>query len=122
MLRLAPRSKSRDYRCVCIDGRLLAVHIVILETFVGPPPEPGLVGRHLNDIGGDNRLENLAWGTYQQNADDRRRNKGYAKAAQCIHGHEYTPENTWLSREGWRQCRTCHRLRERASKRERASV
>ena len=33
----------------------------------------------------------------------------------CIHGHEFTPENTkWRRRSGaphrtWRQCRTCHR-------------
>jgi hypothetical protein len=25
----------------------------------------------------------------------------------CIRGHEYTPENTIVKREGWRQCRTC---------------
>ena len=46
------------------------VHHLVLETFVGPKPECGLA-RHLNDDGGDNRLVNLCWGTYQENANDR---------------------------------------------------
>ena len=25
----------------------------------------------------------------------------------CVNGHEYTPDNTWRSREGRRRCRTC---------------
>lgn len=31
----------------------------------------------------------------------------------CKHGHEYTPENTYLSPKGWRACRTCRRARRR---------
>ncbi|WP_162928334.1 hypothetical protein [Sphingopyxis terrae] len=27
----------------------------------------------------------------------------------CAHGHEWTPENTRITPEGWRNCRTCHR-------------
>ncbi len=32
-----------------------------------------------------------------------------ARKTHCIHGHEYTPENTYHRREGWRGCRTCRR-------------
>lgn len=49
------------------------VHRAVLHAFVGPPAE-GEVGRHLNDEKSDNRLENLAWGTHQDNSDDRVRN------------------------------------------------
>lgn len=28
----------------------------------------------------------------------------------CRNGHEYTPRNTLITPEGWRRCRTCHRL------------
>lgn len=34
-----------------------------------------------------------------------------ARKTHCIHGHEFTPENT-LRRGRERQCRTCHRTRE----------
>jgi hypothetical protein len=32
----------------------------------------------------------------------------------CKAGHEYTEQNTYRTREGHRQCRTCHRERQRA--------
>jgi hypothetical protein len=46
------------------------VHRLILETFVGPRP-PGKQCRHLNGDSLDNRLENLAWGTFHENFADR---------------------------------------------------
>lgn len=35
-----------------------------------------------------------------------------ARKTHCKHGHEFTPENTRISTEGFRVCRTCHRQRE----------
>lgn len=29
----------------------------------------------------------------------------------CVHGHEYTPENTARGRDGYRRCRTCDNAR-----------
>lgn len=49
------------------------VHRVVLLSFVGPPLPDQTHVRHLNGDSADNRLENLAWGTPQQNADDRKR-------------------------------------------------
>lgn len=36
---------------------------------------------------------------------------GSANAAKthCQHGHEFTSENTWVSKRGYRTCRICHR-------------
>ena len=31
----------------------------------------------------------------------------------CKHGHKYTPENTGMTKEGWRVCRACMRLHAR---------
>jgi hypothetical protein len=31
----------------------------------------------------------------------------------CIHGHEFTLENTYVNRRGWRSCRRCSRERDR---------
>ena len=46
------------------------VHQLILTTFVGDP-KLGEESRHLNGNPFENRVDNLAWGTRQDNADDR---------------------------------------------------
>lgn len=46
------------------------VHHLVLFAFAGPRPD-GMIGRHLNDVRHDNRLANLAWGTYKENGEDR---------------------------------------------------
>lgn len=48
------------------------LHRVVLLAFVGLCPE-GMECRHLNGNPSDNRLENLQWGTRQENANDRKR-------------------------------------------------
>lgn len=59
---------------LCLLGRRYErlVHRLVLEAFVGPCPE-GMECRHLNGDSGDNRLENLCWGTPIENAADQRR-------------------------------------------------
>jgi hypothetical protein len=60
----------------------------VLLAFVGPRPD-GALGRHLNDRPADNRVENLAWGSYADNAADRRCNRGYPTAEDA--GSPLTP-------------------------------
>lgn len=61
------------------------VHRLVLEAFVGPCP-PGMECRHLNGNRLDNRLENLRWGTPEENRADqllhgtRRRGESNAQA------------------------------------------
>jgi hypothetical protein len=57
------------------DGRMLVehVHIIILRTFRGERPTPSHQSRHLDGNRQNNALANLAWGTVQENADDRTR-------------------------------------------------
>lgn len=50
--------------------KLVRVHRLVLTVFRGECPE-GMECRHLNGIRNDNRLENLAWGTRKENAEDR---------------------------------------------------
>lgn len=59
------------------------VHRLILLTFSGQPPE-GQESRHLNGNPSDNRIENLAWGTRQENQLDR-----------IIHGTSNRGERSW---------------------------
>lgn len=50
-------------------SRILAVHRLVLETYVGPCPE-GMETCHNNSIKIDNRLENLRWDTKRNNQLD----------------------------------------------------
>ena len=89
------------------------VHTLVLTAFVGPKPE-GLCARHLNGVPHDNRLENLAWGTYSENKFDQVRHGTDAQASKthCIHGHPFDDGNTYVYRQGngWgRGCKECRR-------------
>lgn len=59
------------------DGYLVRgthkVHRLVLLAFVGPARSKSHVCRHLDGNPANNTLSNLAWGTQQQNWDDRRR-------------------------------------------------
>lgn len=47
-----------------------------------------------------------------------------ASRTHCPRAHEYTPENTWLDKHGYRYCRACNRLnqqRRRANRQEAAA-
>ena len=97
------------------DGkpRQITVHVLVLETFVGPRPG-GAHGCHRDDDPNNNRLENLYWGTAAQNAQDAVNNGRCWKTriTHCPQGHEYTPENTYtVAKSGHRQCRTCIKQR-----------
>lgn len=49
------------------------IHHLVLEAFVGKPPHDkyGAQARHLDGNSLNNHVDNLAWGTAQENADDR---------------------------------------------------
>lgn len=49
------------------------VHILVLETFVGPRPK-GMKGLHKDDNRKNNKLRNLYWGTQKENMEDADRN------------------------------------------------
>ena len=57
--------KSKQFHCF-----RKMVHRLVLETYVGACP-PSMECRHLNGIKTDNRLENLAWGTREDNEKDK---------------------------------------------------
>lgn len=86
------------------------VHRLVLEAFIGPCPE-GMESCHWNDDPSDNRLSNLRWGTHSDNMNDRVRNGNDPNASRiyCIHGHPFNQENTYITPEGKRQCKTCQK-------------
>ncbi len=92
------------------------VHHLVLEAFDRPKPA-GMECRHLNGQPGDNRLENLRWGTSSENSFDVVRHGHHHGAVKthCKRGHEFTPENTDLQSKGrGRSCRTCNLARAKA--------
>jgi len=73
-LRKTPPKSRNGYHTVRIkkdDGTLttISVHRTVLETFKCPCP-PGLESRHLDGDKGNNCLDNLEWGTWEENHAD----------------------------------------------------
>lgn len=71
ILSLLNTPKGYKHVCLSFQKRLL-VHALILKTFTKMQSN-GLVCRHLNGDPADNRLENLCWGTLEENWEDRKK-------------------------------------------------
>lgn len=56
------------------NGPYTSIHKIVLETFVGKR-KPGQCCRHLDGSPLNNSMENLCWGTPQENADDRAKHR-----------------------------------------------
>lgn len=78
VLATAIGGRANNYTRVSLYGkdtrRHAYIHHLVLEAFVGPRPEWAHVC-HRNDVGSDNRLENLYYGTPEENLKDRARNR-----------------------------------------------
>ena len=93
-------------------SRLHSVYRLVLAAFTGPAPT-GHVARHLNGDPSDNRLANLAYGTYSENNRDTVRHGTHRQTQKthCPRGHRYDTENTRVTPRGHRRCRECSTLR-----------
>lgn len=56
--------------------------------------------RHLNDIKTDNRIENLKWGTRQENVSDKIKNGGQPRGDSSV-ASKLTSEKVLQCREAW---------------------
>ena len=90
------------------------VHILILETFIGPRPE-GLHGLHNDDDRDNNHLTNLRWGTRSENSYDMvaNGNHNHARKTHCKWGHPFSGDNLIVTPRQ-RFCRECKRRRQAA--------
>ena len=89
----------RGTRSVCIDGKPIALHRLVLLSFVGPPPTRGPIGRHLDDNQENNNLKNLSWGTHIDNMRDRDTNYRTAKGEKNGGGRKLTNDKVKLIKQ-----------------------
>lgn len=95
------------------------IHVLMCVTFHGPKPA-GQVARHLDGNQLNNHKDNVAWGTHQDNSDDRERHgrvprgaahpatTGQQKLARGVgHGHTFLTEDDI---RGMRQMRDAERV------------
>ena len=100
---------ERGYHVVVLGKVHVKVHRLVLETFVGPCPD-GMECLHINGDPGDNRVENLRWGTHAENMQDSLAHgtHRWASSKTCTKGHPYTQSTTYRH-NGRRHCRICAR-------------
>jgi len=103
--------KGREHLDLHRDGerRDMEVHRLVLAAFAGPCP-PGKEGCHNDGNPLNNHISNLRWDTRRENNIDsiKHGTHPWASRTQCSDGHEYTPENTYLTPvTGWRRRRIC---------------
>lgn len=98
---------------------MFKVATLVLTTFCGPRP-PGWYACHGDGDPTNSRLDNLAWGTPQSNALDRRRHGTHYQVDKvvCPRGHLLALPNlvACIWRKGYRSCLACSRASSRIPK------
>lgn len=108
-------TQNNGYGVLAMPGRrVVLAHRWSYEHFVGSIPR-GLEIDHLCRVRVCVNPAHMEAVTHRENG--LRGEGGKARGAQmrakthCVHGHEFTPENTRIKRDGNRACRTCNRER-----------
>lgn len=100
----------RTTRMVTIEGveykaaDLADIAGVKTDTIIGRAER----GFSYEEVVGSKRLSNLKGIRLAVKA----RSKKFREATHCQKGHEFTPDNTYLTKEGWKRCRVCIREKE----------
>lgn len=111
LLKLTEQKGYLHFGVLTPEGRKKRqVHVVVLETFVGPRPQ-GHVTRHMDNNGLNDYVENLRWSTQKDNIADKKKYGTDYNAAKthCPQGHTYSDAYRYTDKNGHarRMCRTC---------------
>lgn len=102
------RSRTpRGYGHVCWDRKVLIVHRAYLKELGSTVPD-GMDVDHLCRNTSCSNPDHLEVVTHQVNTQRGEVGK-WDRGPNCKHGHEFTPENTYIRAGKYRICRECHR-------------
>lgn len=110
----ASRSKTTGYGWYNLEGRAVNPHRVMCSVAHGKPAD-GLYAMHSCDNRGCVAPHHLRWGTPKDNIQDAIQKgrlipgKHFRDKTHCPRDHEYTTENTYVTKAGARSCRECYR-------------
>jgi hypothetical protein len=103
------------YGSTCYRNKSGAVHRRMYQVARGVVLRRDQYVCHHCDVRNCVNVDHLWVGTHQENHADMQR-KGRASYqdthyTRCKHGHDFTPDNTYRDKRGFRQCRACQRRR-----------
>lgn len=103
------RLDKDGYGLIDLDNRTIRAHRWMYAQHAGDIPE-GMTVDHICFVRSCVNPDHLRLLSHAENA----RMQRSALKTHCVHGHEYTDANTYLRRDGGRDCRAC--IRDRAKK------
>ena len=105
-----------------VDGKNVQAHRYVYEELFGPMPE-GLQADHLCRV--RNCVNPMHMEPVTSGENTRRGVNANREKTHCPRGHEYTPENTYISKgktHNSRKCRICSNAKDRARYRARSNA
>lgn len=99
----------KGYGKISVDSALRSAHRVVYELLIAPIPASMQLD-HLCENKSCVSPDHLRVATAQENIA-RRATNGHAHKSHCKRGHQFSPENTYVTPKGSRQCRACWKER-----------